>query len=90
MGRVFGTHHQTFLATVSRRYRRSIYDFIICIFFPYCEGYEITKDATCSRHGEVTTACTVLTLNLTGTDRISGTECKVVTVLDEVTCEENV
>jgi len=37
----------------------------------------------------MTTAGTVLTLNLMGTDRISGTDCKVVTVLDEVTCEEN-
>ena len=38
----------------------------------------------------MTTVCTVLTLNVMGTDRISGTDSKVVPMLNEVTCHENV
>jgi len=44
----------------------------------------------CSRHKEMTNVCTVLTLNLMGRDRIGGTDCKVVPVLNQVTCRENV
>jgi hypothetical protein len=79
-----------FQATVSRRYIHSINGFIICIFFTYREGYEIMKDATYSRHGEMTTVCEVPTPNLMGTERIGVTECKVVPVLNQATRRENV
>lgn len=48
------------------------------------------KDATYSRHGEMTTVCEVPTPNLMGTERIGVTECKVVPVLNQATRRENV